>query len=646
LENWSFTTKGRYIPNGESFWMLDLVGESLPQFTQPTLSELSADQLHTSLEWRQRNGHSNYLANIKSAAFQYKTIQLQNVDLTVTRDETSTRYNFDSAIQSKAQSKLSAQGQFSTKRNKSMQHKLNLSQIPLDYLNLWMPPKSVVWNGAISGELSLDGNRDQPNLTGWIAADSATIAVDYLGTAYTLKGQCGVLPDEFYLDQWEVKDAKGHVALINGTIMHDNFSDWNFDVGLEANDPFQLLELNREENDWFYGTAYATGDVNVFGFDNNLEIEAQLQTSPGTLFSLPLDGASDASYASFIHFQENRSETIENQKRRPDLSRFRMDLNIDVTEDAQTRIIFDESVGDEIMGVTSGDLSIRINDFEEMEMTGQLKVVEGTYFFTLQNLINKQFDIVPGGTISWFGDPYEAEIDLNTRYTVRTNLDGLLPDENNLPGRIPVQLNLAMQGALLRPEIGFNIKLPEAKPQLQSLLDGTLINEEEVNRQALSLLVLNQFLSPDPLNSNFGGTIVQDKSTAFIASQLGHWISQISPDMDIGFDYNNDPSNDNQSLAVALSTRLLDDRLHVEGAVGTSQLSQVSAQNVQLQDMTIRYDLDKNGSFQLTGHTRQNPEWSSPYGETTQGVGFRFHREFNAWRNRKKEQPNPSQKEF
>lgn len=643
FENWSFLTEGTYNPQAQSFWAFHIVGKTLPQFSLTPLRELSANQLQASLEWHQRNGRSSYNGTLKSADLQFKTIKLAGLDFEITGDMADTKYTLEAAIQSKPESKLSAKGQLSLDANKVMHHSVNLEELPLQYLNLMMPAKSVIWDGAITGELNVDGTPHQPKLTGWIASDSAKIQVDYLGTDYTLKGTCRVVPDEFFLDQWEVEDTDGNLARINGTIMHDYFSDWNFDVGLEAITPFQLLKLNREDNDWFYGTAYAKGDVNVFGFDKNLEIEAQLQTSQGTQFSLPLDGASDASYASFIHFQKAHTGPSEIKKRRPDLSRFRVDLNIDVTEDAIARIIFDESVGDEITGVTTGDLSIEINDFEQIEMTGQLKVTKGTYFFTLQNLINKQFNIEPGGTISWFGSPYEAEIDLNTLYTVRTSLDGLLPDESNLPGRVPVQLNLAMQGALMRPEIGFTIKLPEAKPQLQSLLDGAVINDEELNRQALSLLVLNQFLSPDPLSSSFGGTIVQDKSTAFIASQLGHWISQISPDMDIGFDYSNDPSNDDQSLAVALSTRLLDDRLHVEGAVGTNQLSQVSAQNVQLQDMTISYDLDKNGSFQLTGHTRQNPEWSSPYGATTQGVGFRFHREFNQWRKTKKEHGDASQ---
>ena len=633
-ENWTLNTSGLFSPVKESFWTVNAVGKTFPFIEMAPYNDFSGKNLDARFEWCRLEGVSAFAAAFQGEKFGFNALQLENFNLLMDGDKSNATYWL--AAQIDTESSISATGNLALDLEGPMHSELKLESVPLQWLNTWMPPESVQWSGVISGDLLVEGTPKKPSIEGWFASDSAAVHVGYLGTTYQLKGLCEVVPDEFFLDQWEAQDSEGHIARINGTIMHDHFTDWNFDVGLEAEVPFQLLQLTREDNDWFYGTAYATGDVNVFGYDNNLQIEARLKTGPETRFALPLDGASDASYASFIHFHDPREDLVEITKDAPDLSRFRVDLNIDVTEDAEARIIFDESVGDEIMGVVVGDLSIGINDFEQIDMTGQLEVVEGAYFFTLQNLINKQFEIEPGGTISWFGDPYEAAIDLNTIYKVRTNLDGLLPDESNLPGRIPVHLNLALQGALMQPDIGFSINLPEATPQLTSLVEGALINEEELNRQALSLLVLNQFLSPDPLTSGFGGDLVQDQSTAFIANQLGHWISQISPDMDIGFDYGNNPSDEDQSLAVALSTRLLDDRLHVEGAIGTNQLSQVAASNVQLQDMTISYDLDANGTFQVTGHTRQNPEWSSPYGATTQGVGLRFQREFNHWGERRK----------
>lgn len=633
-DDWTIKTEGMYRSTGESNWLLDISGKTIPRFYAPPFAALHGEGLEAALEWCRVDGRSEFSAFGSGQSLGYDSLDLHNIDFIVNGDLKSASYWLSAQTASGAP--IAANGRVPLNPNETMHNMVFFESVPLGWLNNWMPPQSVTWSGEVSGELAVDGTPSRPLIEGLISSDSAEVFVDYLGSSYRLKGDCTVKPDEFLLDQWEAQDSEGQTARINGTVMHEHFKQWNFDVGLDAKKPFRLLNLSREDNDWFYGEAYATGDVNVFGFDNNLQIEARLKTGPGTRFALPLDGASDASYASFIHFNQPLTASENVIKTTPDLSRFRVDLNVEVTEDAVARIIFDESVGDEIMGVTTGDLAIAINDSEQITMNGQLEVVEGAYFFTLQNLINKQFEIEPGGTISWFGDPYEAEIDLNTRYAIRSNLEGLLPDETDLPGRIPIHLNLELQGALMQPDIGFSIDLPEASPQLVSLVEGALINEDELNRQALSLLVLNQFLSPDPISSGIGGEIMQDKSAAFIANQLGHWISQISPDMDIGFDYSNDPTRGEQALAVALSTRLLDDRLHVEGAIGTNQLSQVSTENVQLQDMTISYDLDQNGHFQVTGHTRQNPEWASPDGTTTQGVGLRFQREFNSWGERRK----------
>jgi len=49
--------------------------------------------------------------------------------------------------------------------------------------------------------------------------------------------------------------------------------------------------------------------------------------------------------------------------------------------------------------------------------------------FTLQNIINKKFEIERGSTISWGGNPYDADINLDAVYTTSTStLYKILPD--------------------------------------------------------------------------------------------------------------------------------------------------------------------------------------------------------------------------
>lgn len=507
---------------------------------------------------------------------------------------------------------------------------LVMDGLPLDWVNPLMPPGTVELEGGIDGWVRWTGPWDAPRLEGTLATEGATARIAYLGVDMTVRGAADVRPDHFAFDEWSVTDDLGNAATLTGTILHQNLADWNFDLSLDANrKPLHLLELTRQQNDLFYGSAFVRGDANVSGYANNLVIEARLQSEPGTRFALPLDAASDARYADFISFKApDREDEVEVVR---DLSRVRMDLALDIDEDAEARIIFDESVGDEITGRTKGALNLTIDDFERFSMNGQLEVVEGSYLFTLQNVINKRFTVLPGGTVTWFGDPYAAEIDLDARYEVRTGLEPLLPLENELPGRSKVQLGMGLMGNLMRPEIAFSVDVPEVDTRIQALVESALINEEELNRQVMGLLVLQQFLSPDP-TSAIGTTGLQEKSTEFLASQIGFWLSQMTQEVNVGLDYGTSAASGEQALAVALSAQLLDDRLHVEGAVGTDRLFGGSAQDLQVQDIRIRYDLPPDGTFQVTGYTTSNPVITGQAGSTTQGVGLLMQSEFNSFR--------------
>jgi hypothetical protein len=258
-----------------------------------------------------------------------------------------------------------------------------------------------------------------------------------------------------------------------------------------------------------------------------------------------------------------------------------------------------------------------------------LEVVEGSYLFTLRNIINKRFEVIPGGSLRWFGDPYAAEIDLEARYGLRTSPQPLIPHEPELAMRTDVDLILGLEGNLLRPEIRFDIALPNSSQRAQALVSEALVNEEARNRQAVSLLVLQQFLSADPFTMDIGSTGVQENSGELIASQLSNWLSGMNDDLDVGLDYSQDVATGEQAIAVALSTRLLNDRLHLSGSMGTSA---VGTSDPTLQDMHVRYDLVSDGSFQITGYTTTDAEVPGQMATSTQGIGLVFRHEFNRFR--------------
>jgi hypothetical protein len=127
-----------------------------------------------------------------------------------------------------------------------------------------------------------------------------------------------------------------------------------------------------------------------------------------------------------------------------------------------------------------------------------------------------------------------------------------------------------------------------------------------------------------------GSTGLQENSSELITSQLAYWLSGLSDDVSIGIDYDSaNDTGDEAAIAVALSTQLLNDRLHIEGEVGTQNLYTGTVEDLQLQDIRIKYDLVEDGTFQLTGYSTQRATIPGLEGQSVQGVGILFNKDFD-----------------
>lgn len=510
---------------------------------------------------------------------------------------------------------------------------ISFQALPARWLNPVLESGTVALDGTLSGGIRLTGNPLRPKLQGVIDAQNIHATVGYLGTDLVAQGQLEIGPDHFAFDNWQLLDASNRRGSATGTVLHENFEDWNFDISLDLSaEPFQIMNLGRQDNDIFFGTAVVTGWGNVSGSDRDLRIEAELKTTSGSVFALPMDRISTPSYADYIRFKtQERVDGQEDKGAPEDLAQIRLKLGIDVTEAAQARIIFNEALGDEIYGRTKGHLDLIINDFERFEMNGGLEVIEGHYNLALSGLIQRRFDVDPGGTITWLGDPYGGEMDLTARHTVRTRLDNLLPGTSDLPGRVPVDLKLDLNGALLRPDISFDVEVPRASPQLQALVDNALFDEDEKNRQAISLLALGQFISPDPNVPLIADVSLTEQSTALLTAQLGNWLSSFTGGVDVGLNYGSNDLSGEQEVALALSTQLLDDRLHIEGEAKGTAAGATASTDLSLQDLRIAYDLTEDGRLQISGYRETQPGFTGADGTTTMGIGLRFRQQFDRW---------------
>ena len=273
----------------------------------------------------------------------------------------------------------------------------------------------------------------------------------------------------FTLDLVKLHDEEGHTATAVGTIIHHGLKDWNFDVSV-AMDHLLVLNTDVARNELYNGKAYATGDLSISGFTDNLEIDVDAKTERGTDIHFPLGGSTEIGGIPYVRFLKPGGMTDTTEKA-VDLSGIHLDMNVQVTPEARFELIFDPTVGDIMRGSGRGDIHMTVTPSGDFSMQGGVEITDGDYLFTLRNLVGKKFTVEPGGRVTWYGDPFDAQIDINAKYGLRTALYDLLQPSDQSEAykkRVPVDVYMHLTEKLMNPDIGFDVQLPSVDEGVRS----------------------------------------------------------------------------------------------------------------------------------------------------------------------------------
>jgi len=416
-------------------------------------------------------------------------------------------------------------------------------------------------------------------------------------------------------------------------------------------DRMLVLNTRPKDSDIFYGTAYASGYVGIRGNEDRLVFNISARTAPNTEFFIPLNSSasvSDYPYIIFVNPDKSIDKaTIADQNvfdRQETSSNIELNFNLDVTPDAEVQLILDETSGGVIRGKGAGKLNINLNSKGDVRMAGDYVISDGDYLFTLGNILNKRFTIEEGGTITWDGDIDDADLDIKAIYRLKASLSDIFNEVEfpELVERLPVECILNLSGKLLNPAIKFDILLPTADDRTKEYLRMATDTEEELSRQFLYLLVMGSFY-PDPALFSASSTSSSSSSsqteilgaqnvgftttTEMLSNQLSNWLSQISNDFDIGFNYRPGNLITNQEVELALSTQLLNNKVTLNGNVdvGGNQ-SSTNVSNIS-GEFTIEFKLTEMLRLKAFNRSNNNLYYeTSPY---TQGVGIFYRRDFD-----------------
>lgn len=515
---------------------------------------------------------------------------------------------------------------------------LYLDGFDLDLLNFLGLKDVDTFSGSAEGEIKVSGALTDPKFDGFIDFDKARFRVDYLNVFFEYSDRVRVEEDWFGIDYKPLSDGEGNLGYVVASAFHDGFSDWSYDISADVED-FLVLNTDRTMNDLFFGTARTDGWLQVGGYDGFLEVNIDARTERGTALKLPLDESSDVTLENFVYFV-NR-EVSKRTEREANLDGVSLRMTVEATPEAEIQLIFDERTGDIMRGRGSGILTLEVSRAGAFEMFGRYEISEGSYLFTLQNLINKQFSVRPGSTVSWYGDPYEADLDINAVYNLRTQLyPVMIENRERYRTREEVNVVLNLTDKLLRPAINFGIELPQSTEIERSQLASAVSTVQQLNQQVFALLILNRFLPvlPEQEGGAAGGGGFAGLGSAttsdFVSTQISNWLSEISNDFEIGLNYRPGDQISNQEIAVALSTQIFNERVLVSGNFGVTsptEMQYTRGQSGLVGDFLLEYLITEDGKLRLKVFNETNPyEVFDQVGSIyTQGVGLIYQEDFN-----------------
>ncbi|HJY13283.1 MAG TPA: translocation/assembly module TamB domain-containing protein, partial [Flavobacterium sp.] len=294
-------------------------------------------------------------------------------------------------------------------------------------------------------------------------------------------------------------------------------------------------------------------------------------------------------------------------------------------------------------------------------LTGKYEFSDGAYEMNF-NMIRRKFNIQKGSYIIWNGEPTMANVNITAIYKVEAAPIDLLGNQlgndsqtvkNTYKQKIPFQTLLKMNGELMKPEITFDIVLPDGNYDVSSAIVETTqqkleqLRQEpaELNKQVFALLLLNRFIGENPFASESGGTSAESlarQSVSKILSQqlndlAGELISgvQLEFDLESTDDYTTGTRENRTDLNVGVSKKLLDDRLKItvgsSFAVEGQERANEESTNI-AGDVALDYQLTKDGRYMLRAY-RKNEYQVAVEGQVIEtGVAFIITMSYNKFR--------------
>ncbi|MBD1386254.1 translocation/assembly module TamB domain-containing protein [Mucilaginibacter rigui] len=605
-----------------------------------------------------------FTADMNVSDFNFKGDTVGNIALKV-NNQTQNAFALQASVTGKG-NQVDLNGMYYTTPESRFDMNLNIVNLGMKSIEGFSFGAIKNSSGNITGQLKITGTTAAPAVRGDVHFNKVAFNVSMLNSYFTMPQESITFNDEgIRFNDFTLVDSTNNKAVVSGSIYTKTYTDFKFGVNIRANN-FRVINSTKADNKLFYGKLFMDTDIKVRGDMAKPVVDATLTVNDKTDFAIVLPtsdpGVEDRKgVVEFFDASAPNTDSILIARQLDSLKQSEvtgLDVNatVNIDKNAAFTIVVDERNGDVVHLKGEAHLSGGIDPSGKTSLTGTYVVSSGSYNLSYAT-VSRKFNFKPGSTITWTGDPTSANIDLTAIYIANVPPIDLvanqLTDQNSTQykQKLPFNVNLNLRNELMKPDISFDITLPDSNYNVSSEVTTTVgtrlaqvrQDPNELNKQVLGVLVLGHFIGDNPLQSQGGSAgvegAIRSSVSGLLTDQLNNLAGDLITGVDLNFgltsgeDYSSGTATNRTDLNVGLSKRFLNDRLTVsvgnnfnlEGAQAGQKTSNIAG------NVSVNYKLSKDGRYTLRAYRKD--EFIVIQGQVVEtGIGFSLTVDYNRFR--------------
>ena len=558
---------------------------------------------------------------------------------------------------------------------------INISNVKLSIIQQYLGDIFSNIEGDANGKLRIHGMLKEPDITGEIKVKNGKITVDYTKCTYLLKDPIiKFLPDKIDFGTITMNDLLGNQATFKGSLEHHFFRNFSYQMNATSK-KILVLNTQKENNSLFFGKAIAKFDFNFSGPENDMRM--RISGNPVDTSTINILTSTSSKQSADVDYIVWKTYGKEMQKELNSLSsKLTIDLDLTASPLLKMNVILDELTGDVISGIGNGNLKIHTGTSENLSILGRYNIENGNYNFNFQDIFKKPFKLEGAGNsyISWTGDPFDAEINIEAIYLAEkvrmstlftdpssSTITGVSSDVLREISDVEVRCNLT--GTLNKPNPTFQILIPQSSSvRNNATIDSKLktINRDglEVSKQATYLIVFKSFapqaaIVASDLNSELINTTISGVINGILSNSVQNFFSKVlGANVDVNLNYSrtlmsgnlsntgsgNLQNNFRENVSLQFIKSMLNDKLVISfgsdfnfSSIGSNAFSSNAQSFLFLPDVNVEYKITPDGKFRTSFFYRSNFDLLSSSGKRDRtGGNISFRTEFDRFFERKK----------